>query len=99
MLGLAGLEGLMTYKMLTAIALMACGLAGCATGPGLTGNSAGGIIPWTPENRANAREWAKQHCAQYGEVPQMRYGLNRPGEYIAFDCEFPKSGPSFRYSR
>jgi len=88
----------MTCRTLIAVAL-ACGLVGCATGPGLTGNSAGGIIPWSPENDAVANEWAAQHCAQYGKVPVMRRGLRRYGEYIAFDCEFPKSGPSFRYSR
>ena len=88
----------MTCKTLTAVALaMACGLAGCATGPGLTGNFTGGIIPWSPENQAVAREWAEQHCARYGEVAEMHYGLARPGEYIAFNCVFPKSGPSFRY--
>ena len=88
----------MICRTLIALAL-ACGLAGCGTGPGLTGNSAGGILPWSPENDAVANEWAAQHCAQYGEVPVMRRGLRRYGEYIAFDCEFPKSGPSFRYSR
>ena len=89
----------MTHKVLTAIALaMAAGLAACV-GPGLTGNDTGGIIPWSPENQVIAREWAEQYCGSYGKVAEMRWGLPRYGEYIAFDCIFPKRGPSFRYSR
>jgi hypothetical protein len=90
----------MIRRLSTAVALAtACGLAGCGTGPGLTGNSAGGILPWSPENETIAREWARDHCARYGKVPEMRPGLRRYGDYIAFDCVFPKRGPSFRYSR
>ncbi len=96
---LAGLDGAMIFKTLTGTTLvMACGLAGCV-GPGLTGNSTGGIIPWSPENQAVAREWAEQHCARYGEVAEMHRGIPRYGEYIAFNCVFAKSGPSFRYAR
>ncbi len=100
MLGLPGWTGPMTYTILTATTLVvACSIAGCGVGPGLTGNSTGGIIPWSPENQTVAREWAEQHCAQYGEVAEMHRGLPRYGEYIAFNCVFPKSGPSFRYAR
>ena len=93
------LGGRMTRKALIAIGLLACGLSGCGTGPGLTGNSTGGIIPWSPENQAVAHDWAAQHCARYGEVAEMGRIYARYGEYISFTCHFPKPGPSFRYAR
>ena len=93
----------MTVSVRNAVALaMACGLAfglaGCGTGPGLTGNSTGGIIPWSPENQASAREYAEQHCGAFGKVPEIGKIYARPGEYISFTCHFPNDGPSFRYS-
>ncbi|MEJ2435730.1 MAG: hypothetical protein P8Y53_22280 [Pseudolabrys sp.] len=44
--------------LIASVLVMAAGLAGCAVGPGLTGNDSGGIIPWTPENQATARKRA-----------------------------------------
>jgi hypothetical protein len=89
----------MTNKMRIAIALaMASGLCGCGVGPGLTGNSTGGIITWSPENQAHARDYASEHCAYYGKVPEMGRIYARSGEYISFTCHFPNDGPSFRYS-
>jgi hypothetical protein len=89
----------MAAKARFAVALaMACGLSACATGPGLTGNSTGGIIPWTPENQASAREQAAEHCGAYGKVPELGRIYARPGEYISFTCHFANDGPSFRFS-
>jgi hypothetical protein len=89
----------MTRKTLAAIVLaMAPSLAACV-GPGLTGNSTGGIIPWSPENQAVARDWAAQHCARYDKVAEMKRPYPRYGEYISFTCQFPTGGYSFRYSR
>jgi hypothetical protein len=90
----------MTHKILLAIVFtMASGLAACGVGPGLTGNSTGGIIAWSPENQEVAREWAAQHCARYGKVAEMHRPYPRYGEYISFTCQFPSDGYSFRYSR
>ena len=89
----------MTAKIRIAVALaMACGLSACGTGPGLTGNSTGGIFPWNPENQANARAYAEEHCDAYGKVPELGRIYARPGEYISFTCHFANDGPSFRYS-
>ncbi len=89
----------MTATIRIAVALaMGCGLSGCGVGAGLTGNSTGGIIPWSPENQANARDYAAQHCGYYGKVPEMGRIYARPGEYISFTCHFANDGPSFRYS-
>ena len=51
---------------------LAASLAGCGVGAGLTGNDFGGIIPWSPENQAVARDWAAQHCAYYGKVAHLQ---------------------------
>ncbi len=90
----------MTAKFRIAVALaMGCGLSACGVGPGVTGNSTGGIIPWTPANQTYARDYASEHCAAYGKVAEMKPIYARPGEYITFRCNFPTDGPSFRYSR
>ena len=89
----------MTAKIWIALALaMALGLAACGVGPGLTGNSTGGIITWNPENQANARGYAAEHCGNYGKVAELQPIYARPGEYISFTCHFPEDGYSFRYS-
>jgi hypothetical protein len=74
-------------------------LAACGAGPGLTGNSTGGIIQWTPDNQKYARDYAAQHCGYYGKIAQIHWGTPRPGEYISFTCQFPTEGYDFRYSR
>ena len=88
----------MTSKVLIALVL-AFSLCGCGVGPGLTGNSTGGIIPWTPENQLVARDWAATHCAYYNKVAEMGRIYARYGEYISFICQFDKTGPSFRHAR
>jgi hypothetical protein len=90
----------MIRKAVAAIVFaMASSLAACGVGPGLTGNSTGGIIPWSPEIQAAAPEWAAQHCSRYGKVAEMHRPYPRSGEYISFTCQFPSEGYSFRYSR
>ena len=81
------------------VLVMACGLSACGVGPGITGNSTGGIIPWSPANQAYARDYASEHCAAYGKNAELMPIYARPGEYITFRCNFPTEGPSFRYSR
>ena len=88
----------MTRRLLIAAALvLASGLAGCGTGPGLTGNDSGGIISWSPENQAVAPEWAAQHCARYRKIVRMRPIHARYGEYIAFQCRFPPGNFDYGY--
>ena len=87
----------MSRKFLIGLALvLAASLAGCGVGPGLTGNDSGGIIPWSPENQAVARDQAMQHCAYYGKVARMEPIYRRYGQYISFTCEFPRR--RYRYS-
>ncbi|HZD92375.1 MAG TPA: hypothetical protein VE224_19950 [Pseudolabrys sp.] len=63
-------------------------------GPGLTGNSLGGIITWSPVHQRIARRWAADHCAQYGKVAQITSIYPRYGQYIGFDCRFPRKAPN-----
>ena len=77
--------------------VVAASLAGCAgAGPGLTGNDSGGIIPWSPENQAAARDWATEHCAYYGKVAHMQPITRRYGQYISFTCYFPRGRYHYR---
>jgi hypothetical protein len=86
----------MTRKLLPVLLLaIAASVASCGVGPGLTGNDSGGIINWTPEHQAVARQWAADHCARYGKVARMYPIYARYGEYISFTCEFPRG----RYAR
>ena len=90
----------MTAKARIAVALaMACGLSACGAGPGLTGNSTGGIVHWTPENQENARDYADEHCGAYGKIAEIGRIYARPGEYISFTCQFATERHDFRYSR
>jgi hypothetical protein len=79
----------MKSKAFALLTLLAAGSAGCAgPGPGLTGNDTGGIIPWSPENRAIALDWAEQHCARYGKHARITSVYAQPGNYIGFECAF-----------
>lgn len=64
--------------------------AGLGPGPGLTGNSTGGIITWSPWHQHIARHWAAYHCAQYGEIARITSVHARYGDYIGFSCRFPR---------
>ncbi len=71
--------------------VLAASLAGCAgVGPGGTGNDSGGIIPWSPDNQAHARDYAMRHCAYYDKVAHMEPIYPRYGQYISFTCYFPR---------
>jgi hypothetical protein len=66
-------------------------LTGCAgVGPGLTGNDTGGIISYSPENRAHARAIAAEHCAQYGKRAHLTAVNARYGGYISFACRIDR---------
>jgi hypothetical protein len=70
-----------------AFSLCACGGPPTVHG-GLTGNDTGGIIQWTPENQAAARDMAGAHCAHYGKYARITSVNARYGDYIGFVCVF-----------
>lgn len=82
--------------LIASVIVMSAGLAGCGVGPGLTGNDSGGIIPWTPENQAMARDWAVEHCARYGKIAHVQPIWRRYGQYISFTCQFQHSYYGYR---
>jgi hypothetical protein len=85
------LEEQMLRKSLTIVVLAATTvLAACGIGPGVTGNDTGGIINWTPEHQRAARDMAAQHCARYGKIARITRSYARYGQYISFECRFPR---------
>jgi hypothetical protein len=75
--------------------VLAASLAGCGIGPGGRGNDSGGIIPWTPENQAHARDLAVDFCARYGKLAHVEPIYAHYGQYISFTCYFPR-GHAYR---
>lgn len=72
-----------------ALIILAMTAAGCAgPGYGLTGNDAGGIIPWSLENQLAAQDIAGAHCARYNRYARITSVYAQPGNYIAFACSF-----------
>ena len=68
-----------------AIAAACLSLASCGV-LGAKGNDTGGIIPWSPENEANAADIAQRNCAQFGKHA-VATSLHRvPGDYIGYSC-------------
>jgi hypothetical protein len=50
------------------------------------GNDTGGIIPWSCENEAAARELAAEHCAWHRKYARISSVTRRYGAYIGFNC-------------
>lgn len=50
------------------------------------GNDTGGIIPWSCENEAAARDIAADHCARYDKVARITSVHRIYGAYIGFNC-------------
>jgi hypothetical protein len=50
------------------------------------GNDTGGIIPWSCENEATAREVAQAHCASWGKYARITSVRRMYGDYIGFNC-------------
>jgi hypothetical protein len=72
---------------LAVLGSLALSLGACAgPGPGLTGNDTGGIIPWTPDARYYAPDWAAEHCARYGKFAVKTAEVRGYGNYISFRC-------------
>jgi hypothetical protein len=81
----------MKSKALLSIILLAGLSAGCAgPGPGLTGNAAGGIIPWAAGYESLAFDMAGAHCAGYGKLTRITSVYAQPGHYIGFACLHPR---------
>jgi hypothetical protein len=76
----------MPARLLPPLALVLL-LGACAgTGPGLTGNDTGGIIPYASVTRAEARDLAGDHCALYGKQARATGVDARYGGYYSFSC-------------
>jgi hypothetical protein len=54
--------------------------------PVYRGNDTGGIIPWSCENEADAREIAGAFCAGYGKFARITSVHRMYGDYIGFNC-------------
>jgi len=50
------------------------------------GNDTGGIIPWSCENEAAARDIAGAHCAGWNKVARITSARRMYGEFISFNC-------------
>jgi hypothetical protein len=50
------------------------------------GNDTGGIIPWSCENEAAARETAGAYCAGWNKYARITSVHRMYGDYIAFNC-------------
>ena len=50
------------------------------------GNDTGGIIPWSCENEAEARETADAFCAGWGKFGRITSVHRMYGDYIGFNC-------------
>jgi hypothetical protein len=50
------------------------------------GNDTGGIIPWSCENEADARDIAAAYCASWNKYPRITSVHRQYGDYIAFVC-------------
>jgi len=50
------------------------------------GNDTGGIIPWSCENEAAAREIAGAYCASWNKYARITSVHRIYGDYIAFNC-------------
>ncbi|HTT47693.1 MAG TPA: hypothetical protein VMG39_06770 [Pseudolabrys sp.] len=77
----------------TAALPIVCFLLCTGPGSGLTGNDTGGIITWSPEHQAVARDWAAAHCARYNKYARITSVHAQYGDYIAFACEFDPRRP------
>ena len=65
-------------------------VAACDTVPPLKGNDTGGIIAWSPGAQDFRHEIAAEHCGYYRKLHRIRSVTPRYGEYIGFDCYFPR---------
>jgi len=67
-------------------AVLGMGLLLSACVHGMRGNDTGGIIPYSPENRAAAFAIASEHCARYNKYARINSVHAQYGDYIGFSC-------------
>jgi hypothetical protein len=61
------------------------------------GNDTGGIIPWSCENEAVARQAAAGYCARFSKYGRIT-GVNRQyGDYISFNCLWSPNADRFAH--
>lgn len=51
-----------------------------------SGNDTGGIIPWSCETEALAKQIAADYCARWDKYPRITSVHRQFGDYIAFRC-------------
>jgi len=66
--------------------LLALGPAGGARAQVYQGNDTGGIISWSCENEAMAREIAADYCARWNKYPRITSVIRGYGNFIGFHC-------------
>jgi hypothetical protein len=49
-------------------------------------NDTGGIIPWSCDNEADAKDIAAAYCARWDKYPRITSVHRQYGDYIAFAC-------------
>ncbi len=64
--------------------------------PPFKGNDTGGIIAYSLATRADARQIAVDHCAQYGKVVKFLAVQPYEGGYISFSCRWVPYGAAER---
>lgn len=84
----------MDRKLLIALSLVAATTAAgvctttsaMASGPWITGNDTGGIIPYRPAPAADYRQTAGDFCARYGRLGKVTSIHRIYGHYVSFVC-------------
>lgn len=65
---------------------MAWGAEFAGPGPGVTGNSTGGIFPYRPADPEIFQQIAEAHCARFGRLGQVTSIHRIYGDYVSFVC-------------
>jgi hypothetical protein len=79
--------GMRRGQIIAVIAVLCLG--GCAVPP-FKGNDTGGIIAWSPDIHPARHQVAAEHCARWGKVHRITSVTARYGDYIGFECYWPR---------
>jgi hypothetical protein len=66
---------------------------------GPKGNDTGGIIPWSPENEANAFEIASAQCGRWNKYAVATSIFRMPGDFIGYKCVWDQPAVVVRQHR
>lgn len=83
----------MTIALAAGAALL---LGGWTTVPPFKGNDTGGIIAWSPDVHLLRHQIAADHCAQFGKRHRITSVTPRYGDYIGFECYWPRGYDPYR---